>query len=183
MADVHVVKASGGWVTKRGGQSGSVHRTQAEAVAAARRSALEAGGAEVVIHRADGRIRSRDSVGAAKIDERKVGGRDSSSSVTPSRAPRSEGPRTTLRLTKFLESVADQLAEDLGVSRNDALLRLATRGARLYEQEQSIAQRREDRWIAVVPDLVDLDRTEFPPPEEARDAVFSARADTTAQST
>jgi hypothetical protein len=67
------------------------------------------------------------------------------------------------------------VAEDLGISRNDALLRLATRGAQLYEQEQSIAARREQRWAAIVPGDVDVDHTDFPPLDEARTAILSGR--------
>ncbi len=89
------------------------------------------------------------------------------------RAPRTEGPRTTLRVPDELAGSADRLAEELGISRNDALLRLATRGARIYEFEQSIAVRREERWAAVVPGVVDMGADNFPSPEEARAAVLA----------
>lgn len=92
----------------------------------------------------------------------------------PARAPRSQGPRTTLRLPPSLATITDHLARELDVSRNDALLRLATRGARLYEREQSIAARRQERWAAVVPGVVDIDRAELPSPHEARHAVLAA---------
>jgi len=84
-------------------------------------------------------------------------------------------PRTTLRLPDALADVAERLARELDISRNDALLRLATRGARLYEHEQSIAVRRAERWAAVVPGAVDIDHAEFPSPSEARDAILAAR--------
>jgi len=93
----------------------------------------------------------------------------------PVRAPRSEGPRTTLRLPEALAAVAERLARELGISRNDALLRLATRGARLFEQEQRIAARRAKRWAAVVPGAVDVAHADLPSPDEARDAVLAAR--------
>lgn len=174
MAAVHVVKSSRGWVVKRGKTRSTAFRTQAEAVAAARRRALEAGGAEVVVHRADGRIRDKTSVGAAQVDERKRSAREPGRSSSR-RAPRSDGPRTTVRLPEFLARVADQLASDLDVSRNDALVRLATRGAELYEQEQMIAQRREDRWTAVVPGVVDIDHEDLPAESEALAAIAAAR--------
>jgi hypothetical protein len=166
-------RTSDGWeVRGSGGQRAtSIHRTQADAVAAARRLALKSGGAEVVVHRADGRIRNVDTVGAATLDELKRSER-----VRP-RAPRSEGPRTTLRLPASLADVADRLARELDISRNDALLRLATRGARLYELEQSIAARRQERWAAVVPGAVDIDRAELPSPEEAREAIRAVSDD------
>lgn len=180
---VHVTKRSDGWVVERAGASraASVHRTQAEAEAAAKRLALKSGGAEVVLHRADGRIRDKDTVGAAQIDELKkrrgAAGRKApgTSKSGPTRAARSEGPRTTLRLPTSLAAIADQLAEDLGISRNDALLRLATRGARLYTQEQAIAERRQERWAAVVPGVVDIDQARFPTAEEASEAILAGR--------
>lgn len=176
----------------------SVHRTQSEAVAAGRRLALKSGGAEIVVHRADGRVRDRDTVGAAKIDALKAGGlkrepskasmrtasrpstvnkpqRSADAVRAASRAPRSQGSRTTLRVPTSLLEIADRLAEDLEVSRNDALLRLATQGARLYEQELRISERRERRWAAVIPGIVDIDQAAFPSAEEARDAVLAAR--------
>jgi hypothetical protein len=91
------------------------------------------------------------------------------------RAQRSEGPRTTLRLPDALAEVAERLARELGISRNDAVLRLATRGAQLYEQERTIAERRAARWAAVVPGSVDLDAAAFPSPEEMRAAALHAR--------
>jgi len=179
----HIVKRPPeGWEVRSSGaqRATSVHRTQADAVAAARRLALKSGGAEVVVHRADGRIRDIDTVGAATLDELKRSGQ-----VRPrpqARAPRSQGPRTTLRLPSSLADVADRLARELDISRNDALLRLATRGARLYELEQSIAARRQERWAAVVPGVVDIDRAEFPSPEEARDAILDLSDDSPAAS-
>lgn len=156
-----------------------MHRTQAEAVAAAQRMALKSGGAEVVVHRADGRIRESNTVGAATLDElKRTGGVGRPSGE---RAPRSEGPRTTVRLPDVLAAVAERLARELKISRNDALLRLATRGAQLYELEQSISLRSERRWAAVVPGVVDIDDTDFPSAEEARDAIFAARAESPTQ--
>ena len=176
----HVVKRpSEGWEVQAAGTQGatSVHRTQADAVAAARRRALKSGGAEIVVHRADGRIRDADAVGAAALDERKRSGQVKRRRPS-ARAPRSDGPRTTLRLPPALLDVADRLAQELGVSRNDALLRLATRGARLYELEQNIAARRQQRWAAVVPGVVDIDAGDLPSPEEARDAILTASEET-----
>jgi hypothetical protein len=89
------------------------------------------------------------------------------------RAPRAEGPRTTLRVPDELAASADRLGEELGISRNDALLRLATRGARIYELEESIAARRAERWAAVVPGDIDLEAVDFPTPDEARVAILA----------
>jgi len=174
----HITKRpSEGWAVTRSGadRASSVHRTQTDAIAAGRRLALKSGGAEVVVHAADGRIRERVTVGAATLDELKRRAREHVGQRPPARAPRSDGPRTTLRLPDALAAVAERLASELDISRNDALLRLATRGARLYEHEQSIAIRRAQRWAAVVPGVVDIDHADFPSPGEAQDAVVAAR--------
>ena len=172
---LHITKeASKGWVVTRSGaeRASSVHRTQADAIAAGRRLALRSGGAEVVVFDADGRIRERDTVGAATLDKLEGRGR---AAQPPARAPRSEGPRTTLRLPDALAALAERLARELDISRNDALLRFATRGARLYEQEESIAVRRAERWAAVVPGAVRIGPADLPSPDEARDAILAAR--------
>lgn len=62
----HVVKRPDGrWANKAEGarRAASVHGTQAEAVDAARKVARNAGGGEVIIHAADGRIRDADTIG------------------------------------------------------------------------------------------------------------------------
>jgi hypothetical protein len=164
--DLHVIKhPDGGWAVKRQGaaRSSSLHRTQAEAVAAGRRLALKSGGADVVVHRADGRLRESNSFG---------------SDPTPpstSRAPRGDGPRTTLRVPASLVQTVDRLATELAVSRNDALLRLALRGAQQYEQEERIAELRERRWAAVMPGAGFVGETDVPSPADAEAAVLAAR--------
>jgi hypothetical protein len=105
-------------------------------------------------------------------ETRKVPNRDVRAT---SRAPRSEGPRTTLRVPTPLAETVEEMARELEISRNDALLRLATRGARLYERERGIAARRAARWAAVVPGAVDVEGAHFPPPEDARKAILAAR--------
>ena len=62
--DVHVVAESGntGWKVKQGGRTLSHHRTQMGAMKAATREARR-DRVDVVTHRRDGRIRSKDSYG------------------------------------------------------------------------------------------------------------------------
>ena len=67
---IHVVPHNGEWATRREGADrvGTTHRTQADAIEAARGRAtdgtsLSAVTSEVVIHRPDGRIRDADSYG------------------------------------------------------------------------------------------------------------------------
>jgi len=63
--DVHVVKSVGGtsWRVSQGGSTVSHHRTQSNAVEAARREARR-DGVGLVTHGRDGRIRSKDSFGS-----------------------------------------------------------------------------------------------------------------------
>lgn len=63
-AGQHVVPSKNGWSVKKAGASkaSSVHRTQAEAVSAAREIARNQR-TELYIHGRDGRIRERDSYG------------------------------------------------------------------------------------------------------------------------
>lgn len=62
--DYHVVKHENGWAVKReGGQrASSVHKTQGEAISAGKPLAQK-NKTELVIHRANGRIRDSDSYG------------------------------------------------------------------------------------------------------------------------
>jgi hypothetical protein len=61
------VPQSSQWQVKRDGaeRASAVGRTQTKADARAREIARNSGGAEVVTHRPDGRIRSKDTVGGA----------------------------------------------------------------------------------------------------------------------
>lgn len=61
----HVVPYDGEWAVRGegNGRATSVHRTQAEAINAAREIA-KTQRSELIIHRSDGRIRDRDSYGA-----------------------------------------------------------------------------------------------------------------------
>lgn len=61
---VHVVPQSGSWAVKSSGASkaAKITSTQQEAIQAGRQIAINKR-AELVVHRADGRIRSKDSFG------------------------------------------------------------------------------------------------------------------------
>ena len=62
--DQHVVRHGTGWAVKTpgGARASSVHSTQREAIAAARRSARRHR-SELFVHRRNGTIRERDSYG------------------------------------------------------------------------------------------------------------------------
>jgi len=62
--------------------------------------------------------------------------------------PRNAGPRTTLRLPEALAAVAQQVAARDGVSRNDAVVRLAELGAAHQQRLDAVAARAEERLMA-----------------------------------
>jgi hypothetical protein len=63
-SNIHVVPRGEGWAVRREGaqRDSSHHHTQAEATGAARQTAQREG-LELFIHRANGQIRDRDSLG------------------------------------------------------------------------------------------------------------------------
>lgn len=64
MPDYHVTPRDDGWAAEREGASraSSVHRTQAEAIDAARDYLGNQGGGELNIHGRDGAIRAKDTI-------------------------------------------------------------------------------------------------------------------------
>jgi hypothetical protein len=58
-------RPDGTWANKkdRAERAASIHQTQAEAAAEARRMLLDSGGGELKIQRENGRIRSKDTIG------------------------------------------------------------------------------------------------------------------------
>ena len=161
--ELHVVKHPQGWTLRSPattGRKSAFFETQADAVAAGRELVAHGGGGNVVVHRADGAVRERDTVPAAQR-----------------RAPRVEGQRTTLRVPDDLAGVAELLAQRLEISRNDALLRLAARGAEQYARELRIAEVRDQRWKAIVAHGGEPASADFPLPEDAEAAVLDARGE------
>jgi hypothetical protein len=92
------------------------------------------------------------------------------------RAPHREGQRTTLRVPAELLAEADDLAREIGTSSNDALIRLAERGAQARRRAASAASLAERRRAAVFRTGF-ADALEFPSPEELRQAMRSGRVD------
>ena len=62
--NVHVVPRAGQWAVKKEGnqRASSIHRTQGEAIDAAKEAAMREQ-SELVIHRPNGQIRDKDSFG------------------------------------------------------------------------------------------------------------------------
>ncbi|MDQ3821845.1 MAG: hypothetical protein M3321_01225 [Actinomycetota bacterium] len=84
-----------------------------------------------------------------------------------------EGARTTLRVPDAVAQAAQELAKELGTTKNDAIVRLALAGARVLERAREVAERREARWDALL--VADAGATALPHPEEMRAASFALR--------
>lgn len=65
------------------------------------------------------------------------------------RAPRREGHRTTLTVPHALVEAAEQLADELGTTANDAIVRLAEEGAQARSRRAHIAAVAAQRRAAV----------------------------------
>jgi len=94
-----------------------------------------------------------------------------------SRAPRREGARTTLRVPTDLAATVRAYAEELDTSANDALLRLAERGAEIVERERRVEQLATERRAAMAVAIGPEEEDEPLHPEVVREAILGARAD------
>ena len=144
---------TGQWVVRKGGRIASRHETRGAAVAAAKRIA---GRSDVVLADSVDRLTSDAPLGLL-LGDVAVG----------------EGTRTTLRVPHAVAEAARQLAEEIGTSKNDAIIRLALAGARVVEGAREVAQKREARWEALVGHEAVGD--EFPDADEMRAASFALR--------
>jgi|SRR5919109_4260005 hypothetical protein len=84
-----------------------------------------------------------------------------------------EGARTTLRVPDAVAEAARQLADEIGTSKNDAIIRLALAGARVVASAREVAEKREARWQALL--ASDAVGGELPDADEMRAASFTLR--------
>ncbi len=91
------------------------------------------------------------------------------------RARPRDGARTTLRVPSALALTVRRYAEDLGTTPNDALIRLAERGAAIYEGEREVEMLAAERQAAVLSRDVFDPNAELPSPEWVEWAIMSAR--------
>ena len=97
--------------------------------------------------------------------------------ATPPRAPRRDGVRTTLRVPAELLAEARIYADDVGTSSNDALIRLAERGARLREREREVERLSSERRAAIAASASQPAQGELPSPEAVREAILAGRGE------
>jgi hypothetical protein len=90
------------------------------------------------------------------------------------RAPRREGHRTTLTVPHALAQAAERLAEELGTTANDAVVRLAEEGALARERRAHIAAVAAERRAAVVR-AADANGEPLPGAAQVRAAMLGGR--------
>jgi hypothetical protein len=82
--------------------------------------------------------------------------------------------RTTLRVPEAVMRAANALAEELGTTPNDAIVRLAEDGIAAHERRRRVERLARERREAVArADFGDAPR--FPAPEEMRAAMLAGR--------
>ena len=92
------------------------------------------------------------------------------------RAPPREGHRTTLTVPYTVQKAAQRLADELGTTSNDALVRLAEEGASARARRERIARVASERRAAV--ESVELgEAARFPSPDAFREAMLGGRSD------
>jgi len=90
------------------------------------------------------------------------------------RAPRRTGRRTTLTVPRSVLDAADRLAQALGTTANDAIVRLAEEGASSRERRERIAALASERRAAVER-AGPGDALASPSPDELREAMLAGR--------
>ena len=116
-----------------------------------------AAGGRVVVHEQP-RSRLTEEVLASLADTGDLGG----------------GSRTTLRVPAVLERKLLSLSEEIGLTKNEALVRLALAGSQLVDRARSAAATRESRRMAVLR-AGTSGAGELPSLDEMRDAVRAFR--------
>lgn len=94
--------------------------------------------------------------------------------VEQTRKSARQGRRTTLRVPPGLEREISLMAGESGISENEAMIRLAARGAQSAARERAARNLSEDRRAAVRGAAAGRERT-FPSPDEAREAILVDR--------
>lgn len=92
------------------------------------------------------------------------------------RAPRRTGHRTTLTVPHSVLDAAGRLAQELGTTANDAIVRLAEEGASSRERHDQIAALATERRAAVERAGLN-DALAFPSADELHEAMLAGRRD------
>ncbi|HEX8752789.1 MAG TPA: hypothetical protein VF731_05160 [Solirubrobacterales bacterium] len=98
------------------------------------------------------------------------GSRDS-----PASTARSSDRRTTLRVPRALDTEVSRVSRELGISGNEALVRLAARGAESARREREVRRVIERRHAAVMESGSFDASAAFPSEREIREAILADR--------
>jgi hypothetical protein len=90
-------------------------------------------------------------------------------------AERMPGRRTTLRVPKALDTEVSRVSRELGISGNQALVRLAARGAESARREREVRRVIEHRRAAVMEPVTAEATAAFPSEREMREAILVDR--------
>jgi hypothetical protein len=85
------------------------------------------------------------------------------------------GRRTTLRVPRALEAEVARIAEELEVSENEALIRLAQMGAATAKRRRDVRRVIGERRAAVAGAVSGTSDRTFPTPEEMQEAILVDR--------
>ena len=110
---------------------------------------------------------------AAKTARSAVSGKTTKRSTRVGK--RSADRRTTLRVPKSLDAEVSRVSEELGISGNEALVRLAARGAESARRERALREVIERRHAAVLGSASHDAAAPFPSASEMREAILVDR--------
>lgn len=105
----------------------------------------------------------------------KAPARSSKGADSTQRGRRVPGRRTTLRVPKTLDTEVARVSRELGISGNEALVRLAARGAESARREREVRRVIESRHAAVMEAAVAEASAAFPTEREMREAILVDR--------
>lgn len=119
---------------------------------------------------------ARRSKGASRSAKQSSYGTPSKGSLQAIRSPaRRGGRRTTLRVPKALDTEVSRVSRELGISGNEALVRLAARGAESARREREVRRVIERRHAAVMETAAAESPAAFPSEREMREAILVDR--------
>jgi hypothetical protein len=88
---------------------------------------------------------------------------------------RAAGRRTTLRVPNSLDAEVSRVSRELGISDNEALVRLAARGAESAQREREVRRVIERRNAAVLDTVAADTSIPFPSAQEMGEAILVDR--------
>lgn len=110
-----------------------------------------------------------------QANKRSKAGKTARSAASRKATKRSADRRTTLRVPRSLDIEVSRVSEELGISGNEALVRLAARGAESARRERALREVIERRHAAVRGVASHDAAAPFPSASEMREAILIDR--------